>query len=33
MRKSIAPEQMARAILMLRGQRDLQDSELAALYG
>ncbi len=33
MRKSIAPEQIARAILILRGQRVLQDSELAALYG
>jgi hypothetical protein len=33
MRKSIAPEQIARAILILRGQRVLQDSELASLYG
>ena len=33
MRKSIAPEQIATAILILRGQRVLQDSELAALYG
>jgi hypothetical protein len=33
MRKSIAAEQIARAILILRGQRVLQDSELAALYG
>ena len=33
MRKSIAPEQIARAILILRGQRVLQDSELAALHG
>jgi hypothetical protein len=33
MRKSIAPEQIARTILILRGQRVLQDSELAALYG
>jgi hypothetical protein len=33
MRKSIAPEQIASAILILRGQRVLQDSELAALYG
>jgi len=33
MRKSIAPEQIARAILILRGQRVLQDSELAELYG
>src|ERR1700722_1184135 len=33
MRKSIAPEQIARAILILRGQQVLQDSELAALYG
>src|ERR1700732_450497 len=33
MRKSIVPEQIARAILILRGQRVLQDSELAALYG
>jgi hypothetical protein len=33
MRKSIAPERIAGAILILRGQRVLQDSELAALYG
>ncbi len=33
MRKSIAPEQIASAILILRGQRVLHDSELAALYG
>lgn len=33
MRKSIVPEQIARTILILRGQRVLQDSELAALYG
>jgi hypothetical protein len=33
MRESIAAEQIARAILILRGQRVLQDSELAALYG
>jgi phage regulator Rha-like protein len=33
MRKSIAPEKIASAILILRGQRVLQDSELAALYG
>lgn len=33
MRKSIAPEQIARAILILCGQRVLQDSELASLYG
>ena len=33
MRKSIAPEKIASAILFLRGQRVLQDSELAALYG
>ena len=33
MRNSIAPEHIARAILILRGQRVLQDSELAALYG
>jgi hypothetical protein len=32
MRKSIAPEQIARAILILRGQRVLQDSDLAVLY-
>jgi hypothetical protein len=30
MRKSIAPEQIAGAILMLRGQRVLLDAELAA---
>jgi len=33
MRKSIAPERVVRAILILRGQRVLLDSELAALYG
>jgi uncharacterized DUF497 family protein len=33
MRKSISPEQIASAILILRGQRVLHDSELAALYG
>jgi hypothetical protein len=33
MRKSIGPEQIASAILVLRDQRVLQDSELAALYG
>jgi hypothetical protein len=33
MRKSVAPEQIASSILILRGQRVLQDSELAALYG
>jgi len=33
MRKSIAPEHIASAILILRGQRVLHDSELAALYG
>jgi hypothetical protein len=33
MRKSIAPEQIASAILVLRGQRVLLDAELAALYG
>ena len=33
MRKSIAPERIASAILILRGQRVLQDSELATLYG
>lgn len=33
MHNSIAPEQIASAILILRGQRVLQDSELAALYG
>jgi hypothetical protein len=33
MRKSIAPEQIDSAILVVRGQRVLQDSELAALYG
>jgi ORF6N domain len=32
MRKLVAPEQIASAILILRGQRVLQDSELAALY-
>ena len=33
MPKLIATEQIAHAILTLRGQRILQDSELAALYG
>jgi hypothetical protein len=33
MRKSVAPEQIARAILVLRGHRALLDAELAALYG
>jgi hypothetical protein len=33
MRKSIAPEQIAGAILILRGQSVLQDSALAALIG
>ena len=33
MRKSVAPEQIASAILVLRGQRVLLDAELAALYG
>ncbi len=33
MRKLVTPDQIARAILILRGQRVLQDSELAALYG
>ena len=33
MRKPVAPQQIASAILILRGQRVLQDSELAALYG
>jgi hypothetical protein len=33
MRKSVAPEQIARAILVLRGHRVLLDAELAALYG
>jgi hypothetical protein len=33
MRKSIAPEQIAGAILVLRGHRVLLDAELAALYG
>jgi hypothetical protein len=33
MRKSVAPEQIASTILILRGQRVLLDSELAALYG
>jgi hypothetical protein len=33
MRKLVAPEQITSAILILRGQRVLQDSELAALYG
>jgi hypothetical protein len=29
----VATDQITRAILVLRGQRVLQDSELAALYG
>jgi ORF6N domain-containing protein len=33
MRKSVAPEQIAGVILVLRGQRVLLDAELAALYG
>jgi hypothetical protein len=33
MRKSDAPEQIANAILVLRGHRVLLDAELAALYG
>jgi hypothetical protein len=33
MRKSVAPEQIASAILALRGHRVLLDAELAALYG
>jgi hypothetical protein len=33
MRKSVAPGEIARAILILRGQRVLLDVELAALYG
>jgi hypothetical protein len=33
MRKSVAPEQIAVAILTLRGQRVVRDSELATLYG
>ena len=33
MRKPVAPEQIASAILVLRGQRVLLDAELAALYG
>src|SRR5271163_1545813 len=33
MRKSVAPEQITRAILVLRGHRVLLDAELAALYG
>jgi len=33
MQKAVAPEQIASAILILRGQRVLQDSALAALYG
>jgi len=33
MRKSVTPEHIASAILILRGQRVLLDSELAALYG
>jgi len=31
--KLIAPERIARAIFVLRGQRVLLDAELAALYG
>jgi hypothetical protein len=33
MRKSVAPGEIARAILVLRGHRVLLDAELAALYG
>ena len=33
MRHAVAAEQISRAILILRGQRVLQDCELAALYG
>jgi hypothetical protein len=33
MRKSVAPEQIASAILVLRGHRVLLDADLAALYG
>jgi hypothetical protein len=33
MAKLISTEQIARAILVLRGQRVLLDAELAALYG
>src|SRR5271170_1691994 len=33
MRNSVTPEQIASAILVLRGQRVLLDAELAALYG
>ena len=33
MRKSVAPEQIASAILVLLGHRVLLDAELAALYG
>jgi hypothetical protein len=33
MRKSAAPQQIARAILVLRGQRVLLDAKLAALDG
>jgi hypothetical protein len=33
MRKLVAPEQIASAILVLRGQRVLLDAELATLYG
>jgi hypothetical protein len=33
MGKSVAPEQIASAILVLRGHRVLLDAELAALYG
>jgi ORF6N domain len=32
MRKSVAPDEIARAILVLRGHRVLLDAELAALY-
>jgi hypothetical protein len=33
MRKSVAPEQIARAILVMRGHRVLLDADLASLYG
>jgi hypothetical protein len=33
MRKSVAPEQIASFILIVRGQRVLHDFQLAALYG
>ena len=33
MRKSVAPGEIASAILVLRGHRVLLDAELAALYG